>query len=276
MTKLKELSVSELHQRIKDATDELIAREIEEVKPLKTEKRVAEVGEKVVITNPSRRNEAYKGEVYTVSHSRRGSVGVDVEEIEVTNNYWAFYHKEYEVLVEEKPIKPKSANQQRAELIQRAREFVGKYSPIVRLGDSTLTDRVGDVSIEFVVNEGKRTVVVIPRRLYLTNSVVKESIGIAKCHPDDVFNADIGKAIALARALEIEVPEEFLDAIQPTEKVIGMLIRNTERLQHNPIGTVKQLVRRSDYRPNVHNAVLNSVFDNSSVIIDDTNAEYAT
>src|SRR5690625_2556805 len=122
MTKLKELSVSELHQRIKDATDELIAREIEEVKPLKTEKRVAEVGEKVVITNPSRRNEAYKGEVYTVSHSRRGSVGVDVEEIEVTNNYWAFYHKEYEVLVEEKPIKPKSANQQRAELIQRTRE----------------------------------------------------------------------------------------------------------------------------------------------------------
>ena len=49
--------------------------------------------------------------------------------------------------------------------------------------------------------------------------------GIAKAAPDDCFNVHIGKAIALHRALGLEVPDEYLNAPQPTEVRVGDAVR---------------------------------------------------
>lgn len=113
-------------------------------------------------------------------------------------------------------------NEQRALLIQRAREFVEEQK------DGKGSYRVPDDPFnpfytrgEFIVNEEKRTVVVLLRGV---NSGRVRARGIAKCMPGDVFNEWIGKAIALARALEIEVPQEFLQAVQPTHYSVGQVI----------------------------------------------------
>jgi|SRR5699024_455530 len=71
---------------------------------------------------------------------------------------------------------------------------------------------------EFVVNKEKRTVVALLKGLW---SRIVYAKGIAKCHPDECFNVHIGKAIALRRALGWKVPEEYLNAPQPTEARVG-------------------------------------------------------
>lgn len=76
---------------------------------------------------------------------------------------------------------------------------------------------------EFHINAERRTVTVlmkgaIPKRLY--------GKAIAKCAPGDVFNADIGKAIALGRALGLDV-SKFEKAVQPSEVVAGMDVIHT-------------------------------------------------
>src|SRR5699024_12247473 len=104
---------------------------------------------------------------------------------------------------------PRAANQQRNELIERAREYVRVHTE--RNAESAGGNRgIGFrhlvVKEEFVVNAEKRTVVCLLKGIDRPDMTSK---GIAKCHPNEVFNADIGKAIALARALEIDVPNEF-------------------------------------------------------------------
>jgi hypothetical protein len=83
------------------------------------------------------------------------------------------------------------------------------------------TDVPMSVYVKFVVNREKRTVVALIYDLAL-NFVKKR--GIAKCHPDDCFNAAIGRAIALRRALGLEVPDEYLNAPQPTEVRVGDIV----------------------------------------------------
>jgi hypothetical protein len=76
--------------------------------------------------------------------------------------------------------------------------------------------------VKFIVNKEKRTVVALLRG-YLTGIIYER--GIAKCHPDDCFNATIGRAIALRRALGLEVPEAYLNAPQPTEVRVGDIVK---------------------------------------------------
>lgn len=165
---------------------------------VKTVKRKAKVGEKILITKTLLHSEQYQiGSVFVVDKSSSwGTI--------ITTKGDVFVIREYEVIIEE----PKTANEQRAELIQKAKEFVENESEFY--------------FVDFVVNEEKRTVVALIR--FSSGRVYTK--GIAKCMPDEVFNAGIGKAIALARALEIDVPEEFLNAVQPTEKVLGMVVYN--------------------------------------------------
>jgi hypothetical protein len=74
-------------------------------------------------------------------------------------------------------------------------------------------------SVRFIVNREKRTIVA----LQYYNEALKKR-GIAKCNPSDCFNVHIGKAIALRRALGLEVPAEYLNAPQPTEVRVGDVI----------------------------------------------------
>jgi hypothetical protein len=80
----------------------------------------------------------------------------------------------------------------------------------------------GYLQVEFIVNKEKRTVVALLDGLYC--SIGKKLRGIAKCAPGDCFNVHIGKAIALRRALGLEVPAEYLTAPQPTEVRVGDVI----------------------------------------------------
>lgn len=75
--------------------------------------------------------------------------------------------------------------------------------------------------IEFVVDRDKRTVVAL-KRSWDTKKVVWR--GIAKCMPGDVFNADIGKAIALYRALGMEVPSKYTDSPKPEGVQVGDVV----------------------------------------------------
>lgn len=71
---------------------------------------------------------------------------------------------------------------------------------------------------DFIVNNEKRTVVVLLRGICSNRIRAK---GIAKCAPGDCFNADLGKAIALRRALNLEVPSEYLNAPKPEGIEVG-------------------------------------------------------
>jgi hypothetical protein len=75
---------------------------------------------------------------------------------------------------------------------------------------------------EFVVNRQKRTVVALI--VDTSNSKVIRR-GIAKCAPGDCFNIHIGKAIALRRALGLDVPDYYVNAPQPTEAQVGDVVR---------------------------------------------------
>lgn len=75
---------------------------------------------------------------------------------------------------------------------------------------------------EFIVNCEKRTVVTILRWVADGQIVAR---GIAKAAPSDCFNVHIGRAIALKRALGLAVPDEYLNAPQPTEVRVGDVIR---------------------------------------------------
>lgn len=148
-----------------------------------------------------------------------------------------------------------SANQQRAELIERAREFIDEgmrkfqYYPY---------------RLEFVVNAKKRTIVAL-----VVGKLSKVVVGrhVAKCMPGEVFNVDIGKAIALARALDIEVPQEFLNAVQPEVKVEGMKVMTFS-------DGVKTIVSEENYRCDSGLCTVGSVNGVESTIVDDTNAKY--
>lgn len=76
-------------------------------------------------------------------------------------------------------------------------------------------------NVEFIVNKKKRTVVALLRGI---DTGIIRAKGIAKCAPGDCFNVWIGKAIALRRALGLEIPSEYLNAPQPTEVRVGDIV----------------------------------------------------
>lgn len=77
---------------------------------------------------------------------------------------------------------------------------------------------------EFHVNRKKRTVVALVKGASTSTLLEK---GIAKCTPGDCFNAHIGKAIALRRALGLPVSDEYINAPAPTEVRVGDVIEVT-------------------------------------------------
>lgn len=75
--------------------------------------------------------------------------------------------------------------------------------------------------VKFVINRDKRTIVALVQDRRTDKLRLR---GIAKCAPNDVFNAHIGRAIALRRALGLEVPTEYLNAPNPTEVRVGDVV----------------------------------------------------
>ena len=106
----------------------------------------------------------------------------------------------------------------REEVVQLAIDYVEEQIDIN--GDVVIGTH--DLSPEFIVDIENRIVLALLRSPYATGAIV--SRGIAETSEDDVFNEHIGKAIALARALGEEVPEEFIIAPQPEQAEVGMIV----------------------------------------------------
>lgn len=110
-----------------------------------------------------------------------------------------------------KKVFAKSRQERRDEIVEQAK---GEIDALNVLAD--------EYYYTFEVNREKRTVVTLKRRVA---SGMVWGRGIAKCGPSDCFNVHIGKAIALRRALGLEVPIEYINTPQPTEVREGDIIR---------------------------------------------------
>lgn len=133
------------------------------------------------------------------------------------------------------PNEQASANEKRKAIIDEAKAFVEKYSGIVKVDTTPYTTMAGDTTVKLFVNKEKRIVTAIPH-LANVNYTDHNDKKFAKCAPDDVFNEHIGKAIALGRALGLDV-ERYEKAVQPSEVVVGMKINDESVIQ-----TVSELI----------------------------------
>ncbi|MEH7194848.1 hypothetical protein [Bacillus safensis] len=217
----------------------------------KTEKRKANVGERILITNAVYSAGRYKnGDVLKVTHCTENGVRAGF-----IHNIW---RGEYEVIVEEHTPIPNLDEMSYDELIAlvenamkalRTRSYKNGYDQGRFDADTEaakITDEKSDqqkrdeivaqakedvrvlyykdyiADTDFIVNAEKRTVVAL-RKSKMYGHI--KSKGIAKCAPDDCFNVHIGKAIALRRALGFKVPAEYLNVPQPTDVRVGDVVR---------------------------------------------------
>lgn len=141
----------------------------------------------------------------------------------------------------------KTPQQRRDEIVERAKDDVADLLshnyPDAAVAGVWLSERdwitVTD-ECEFTVNPKKRTVVALIREL----ETGKKNVilcGIARCAPGDVFNAHIGRAISLRRALGLEVPAEYLSVPQPTEVRKGDAVRSTSGIYTGVKGYVDEI-----------------------------------
>jgi hypothetical protein len=114
----------------------------------------------------------------------------------------------------------------RDETVEKAKRDVEEYTFTMGYTASTPYSKFNRIFTEpeFVVNREKRTVVVLVKPKFAKSGTSIVARGIAKCDPSDCFNVHIGKAIALRRALGIDVPSEYLNAPQPTEVRVGDVV----------------------------------------------------
>lgn len=84
-----------------------------------------------------------------------------------------------------------------------------------------LLRKIDSKAVGFNVNREKRVVVAYAIKL---SAIFARSTAFARCAPDDCFNVHIGKAIALRRALGLEVPQEYVKAPMPAEAKVGDIV----------------------------------------------------
>jgi hypothetical protein len=168
----------------------------------------------------------------------------------------------------------------RAAVIEQARADVAE---LVRIGrslsldlpkDSPLHDRF--YQIEFHVNREKRAVTALAKR---GQTIV--SRGIAKCAPGDVFNAEIGKAIAARKALGLALPDEYVNAPLPDEPRVGAVVNfHGLHREYNDRHTLSKRVESLDgsyfgnYAFRTNGSSIGWMADKQYEIIDDTDVDY--
>lgn len=119
-------------------------------------------------------------------------------------------------------------NQRRADVIQRARMFVvdleRRAESDDRNGDGNWLFNGRTTKLTFHVNAKKGVVTALAHGRSGNKKLYDKAF--AKCHPNDVFNADIGKAIAAGKLYGVDILQEFVDAPNPTEVVVGMRVES--------------------------------------------------
>lgn len=227
----------------------------------KTISRKALCDERIFIVEGS-----HKWGTYTVSKVDNNIGRVDVKELAKNENEWHFIPEEYEVIVEEEqsvevpeahsPKTTKTNNQQRAELIENAKEDL-LANGVVAI---PVRSHVYPCTPIFEISKTKRTVTC---RLRDTSTGFIRKRATTKCHPDEVFNEDIGKIISLRMAMELDIPEMYMNAVQPTEKVLGMIV--------DWGGRVRKISKEIKIDESCHLYSDTGIYGK---IIDDTDAEY--
>ncbi|MEN3817253.1 MAG: hypothetical protein AAG110_09905 [Bacillus velezensis] len=156
----------------------------------------------------------------------------DVLVIPKTIEYTAFLRNEEMKKVAKKGQKEIKDRAQalRDEIVEQAKADVegirehGFYHTSIDSSKGNETYQVKVYYVEFIVDSKERKVTALVRRL---NDKTPRHVGRAKAAPNDCFNVHIGKAIALRRALGLAVPDEYLNAPQPTEVRVGDVIEVT-------------------------------------------------
>ncbi|MCC2134073.1 hypothetical protein LKL22_14625 [Bacillus licheniformis] len=110
------------------------------------------------------------------------------------------------------PPQENSAQERRDKIVEQAKADVERLRMINRM--------LQTFDITFDINRESRTVEAVAKKPNSRTAFY----GTAICAPDDCFNVHIGEAIALHRALGLEVPDEYLNAPQPTEVRVGDVI----------------------------------------------------
>lgn len=164
----------------------------------------------------------------------------------------------------------KPNNQLRRELIQEAKELV----------NDLVVDNEHRFVYSFKVDEDKRTVRLVRLEVEFDNfgepiytgKVLKK---VAVADEEDVFNADIGKAILIGSMHGIDI-SKFTDAVQPDKVVTGMKILSNECYTVNgEFVFVGDKLTVSEYTPrNSKECQINSIVSNTGTILDDTYAIY--
>lgn len=129
------------------------------------------------------------------------------------------------------------------------------------------TYRVMHYNVEFIADSKERKVTALVARRH---DKKPRHVGRAKAAPDDCFNVHIGKAIALRRALGLEVPEEYLNAPQPTEVRVGDVVYYSRLFPHLTVS--ERLATKRDGFVSVQTAS-RYVGDGLTKIIDDSREE---
>ncbi|MFJ7736427.1 hypothetical protein ACIQ2D_08785 [Lysinibacillus sp. NPDC097287] len=182
--------------------------------------RLAEVGDVVVFNSKMCPNNANMNEPYIVNRETSHGVGhydgttvCDVKFVIYDNGRSTKTVDVYELIVEDKSKirgitieidKPLSPNEQRAQIIEDAKKFVEENSEGFTF----------DLSVENAITTFRQK---------WSSGKVDIQFGAAYRNPSDVFNDHIGKAIALGRALNLDV-SKFEQAVQPTKAVYGMIV----------------------------------------------------
>lgn len=107
-------------------------------------------------------------------------------------------------------IEPLTPNQQRAEIVEKAKKFVEERKK---------------KNCKFEIKERIVTVFLLD-----SNGMIMK-FAHSRCNPSDVFNEHIGKAIALGRALGLDV-SEFEQAVQPTVAIGQLLSHKNNKHNH--------------------------------------------
>lgn len=159
-----------------------------------------------------------------------------------------------------------AGNAARKAVIERARAFVSGHT------------RFALDNVEFYVNPKKGVVTALKKSRYGT--VLRKAF--ARCAPGDVFNADIGKAIAVGRLYGVDVPAEFLDAPKPDEPAVGAVVmrfnRFGDKLGAMTVERVRLITGKDFDGNNASTHVINGCNGYGEklgdYIIDDTEAQY--
>ncbi|WP_207119801.1 hypothetical protein [Bacillus velezensis] len=150
-----------------------------------------------------------------------------------------------------------SAQSRRDEIVEQAK------ADVERLKETNRRLRTFNISLE--VNRKDRSVEAIAKRPKSNRAFY----GIAKAAPSDCFNVHIGKAIALRRALGLAVPDEYLNAPQPTEVRVGDVVE----FQSVYKAAERALVVSDDESTGEGKIALGSAYADIAKIIDDSREE---